>query len=129
MLSFSDAASVAASPDAVSDPRLYRLLVDAVAHWTAVGVLDMTHLLIVEPGDTEAAIVEEVGFSPLVNPLDGQRFGSAPFSPFWDDLRDRGGWFELVVCVGDTGFAYALFIADRSGTDPQLLSLCRAFAE
>jgi hypothetical protein len=124
MLSFFSAASIAASPAHVPDPRLRELLTEVVAHWKAVGVLDLTHLLVVQPGDSEENIREEVGFSPLVD-LEGHRFGSPGFTPQWDELRDHGGWFELTVCVGDSGFAYVLFIADRPG---ELLTLCRTYA-
>jgi hypothetical protein len=125
MLSFHDAASVAASPSAVDDPHLQQLLDDAVRQWAASNVLNLTHLLILQPGDTEEAIRETAGFSPLIDPVDGHRFGSPSFTPYWDQLRDHGGWFELTVCVGDSGFAYVLFIADRPG---ELLTLCRTYA-
>jgi hypothetical protein len=127
MLSFHDAASVAASPAAVSNPHLQQLLTDAVIHWQAAGLLELTHLLIIQPGDTGDAFVEEVGFSPLVNPLDGSRFGGPSFTPYHDDLQDRCGWFELTVTVGNSGFAFVLFIQDAEGVNPELLSLCRTF--
>ena len=70
-----------------------------------------TEILVVEPGDSEADIIREVGFSPLVEPIDGVRFNSEGFQPFWDYLTDRGGWHELSISFGSS-FAYILFIAD-----------------
>jgi len=121
MLSFHNAASIVACPTAPSDPRLRSLLAEAVAQWTAANLLSLTHVLVIEPGDTEEAIVREVGFSPLVNPIDGARHGSIPH---WDWLQDRGGWFQLIITVGNSGFAFVLFIQDAEG-DPALLELCR----
>jgi hypothetical protein len=126
MLSFHDAA---ASPSAVADTHLKRLLTDAVSHWHASDLLGMTHLLIIGPGDTETAIREAVGFSPLVDPVDGHRVGSPAVTPYWNELRDHGGWFELTMTVGNSGFAFVLFIQDAEGTDPELLRLCRTHAE
>jgi hypothetical protein len=88
----------------------------------------MTHLLVVEPGDTEEAIKEEIGISPVVNPFDGERFGSEAFHPCWDRLQDHGGAFEMTIAVGNDGFAFVLFIQDREGVEPVLLDLCRTYA-
>ncbi len=128
MKSFYTAAAIAAAPDAVADQRLRAMLADRVHDWAATGLLDLTHLLIVGPGDTEEDIVREVAFSPLVNPIDGRRFGSDGFVPGFEWLADLGGWFELVKTVGNSGFAFVLLIQDADGTDPELLRLCRSNA-
>jgi hypothetical protein len=129
MLSFYDPAALAAAPDAVADAQLHRILSHAVPYWTAVGVLGLTHLVVVEVGDTEAALVTEIGFTPLTNPIDRARFGSPSFRPFWDLLKEHTGWFEMTVTVGNSGFAFVLFIQDAEGVDPQLLTLCRTYVE
>jgi hypothetical protein len=93
------------------------------------GLLDLTHILVIEPGDTEQAIVDAIGFSPLVSPLDGWRYGSNNFHPYWDGpVWRHDGWFELIVTVGNDGFAFILLIADEPGMLPELLDLCREFA-
>lgn len=89
---------------------------------------DWTEFLIVERGDREDDIVREVGFSPLVDPINGTRYGQPTFEPHWDWLGRQDGWFELIVSFGST-FAYVLFIEDHPDADPELLSLCREFAE
>lgn len=130
MLSFYTAEAIAAAPTNASiDPALRRLLADRVSDWTTTCLLDHTHLLIVEAGDTEQDIVAEVAFSPLINPLDGERFGSSRFVPHWDWFEEHQGWFELVFTVGNDGFAFVLLIRDADGVDPDLLSLCRAQAD
>ena len=129
MLSFHDAAEIAAAPSIVSNPKLKQLLADRVHDWAATDLLGLTHLLIVQPGDSEQAILDEVAFSPLVNTLNNSRFGSADFRPPFDWLQDHGGWFELIFTVGNSGFAFVLFVEDAEGVEPALLSLCRTYAE
>ena len=130
MLSFHDAAAIAAAPTTASiDPTLRQLLEDRVHDWTATDLLDLTHLLIVQAGDTEHAIIDEVAFSPLTNPLDGRRFGSKGFEPHWDWLERHDGWFELIFTVGNSGFAFVMFLEDREDVDTELSRLCETYAE
>ena len=129
MLSFHDAAAIAAAPTTASiDPTLRQMISDRVHDWKATDLLGLTHLAIVQAGDTEEAVIYEVGFSPLDNQLDGQRFGSKDFEPGWDWLERHDGWFEMIVTVGNDGFAFVLFIQDSDGIDPQLRRLCQTYA-
>lgn len=89
-------------------------------------LLDLTFVLIIEAGDSEEAIIEEIGWSPLVEPFDGIRFGEPAFEPFWDWLSEADGWYRLIKTVGNDGFAYILFIeADGKG---DLQTLCQEFS-
>lgn len=126
MQTFHTAKTIAGAPRIVTDPQLKKLLSDRVQDWTALGLLDLTHLAIIEVGDTDASITEAVGFSPLINPLDGKRHGMKGFVFPFDYIEDHGGWFELFVTVGNDGFAFHLFVRDREGVDPELLAMCRA---
>lgn len=83
---------------------------------------DMTHILIIGSDDTEADIVAEIGFSPLE--LERLRFSDSGLEPAWDLLLDHGGWFEMVFCVGNDGFAFVLLVED---CEPKTLfvALCR----
>lgn len=129
MLSFDSAAAIAAAPTTASiDPVLRQLLADRVHDWATTDLLDLTYLLIVQAGDAEEDILEAVAFSPLVNPIDGRRFGSKGFVPHWDWLEAHDGWWELIVTFGD-GYAFVLFIEDSEGTDPELRALCRTYAD
>jgi hypothetical protein len=127
MISMHDRASLEAAPTLPLEARLRPILLARIQHYAAHGLLDLTHLLVVQQGDTVADLIEEVGFSLLLNPLDGARFGSADFHPWWDGLQRHDGWFELIVTVGNSGFAFVLFIQDAPGVDPDLLALCRSF--
>ncbi len=128
MQSFDNAKAIAGAPRNMTDPHLQNLLTDRVQDWTTLGLLDLTHLVIIEVGDTDASIIKEIGFSPLVNPLDGQRYGVDGFVLPFDYLKDHGGWFELFVTVGNDGFAFHLFVRNCEGVDPELLAMCRAHA-
>ena len=106
---------------------LHRLLAARIAKLGRDGLLDMTHILVIQPGDTEAETIAEVGFTPLANSMDGIRFGSPDFHPSWDWLQYHNGWFELIMTVGNSGFAFVLLIQDADGVDASLLELCRAY--
>lgn len=113
------------------DPRLRALLEQRFASLiTPDGDLtNWTEWLILEPGDGEIEIVREIGFSPLIEPIDGARFGGAGFQPFWDHLIRHGDWgFEMIVSFGST-FAYILLIPETDGIDDALLTLCRQYAD
>lgn len=129
MHSYDNRAAIEAAPAKHFDPRLQRLLLERIDLYRTTELLDRTHLLVVEPGDIEEAIVDAIGFSPLVNPIDGVRFGSDDFQPYWDGpVWRHDGWYELVITVGNAGFAFILLIADADGVVPALLDLCRTHA-
>jgi hypothetical protein len=89
--------------------------------------IDLTHIVLVEAGDTEADLVEEIGLTPLVNPSDGSRFGEPGFVAWWDWLSlHESGFYELLICVGDTGFAYHLIIDPAANSE--LVAVCREYA-
>ncbi len=128
MQSFDNAKAIAGAPRIVTDPQLKNLLSDRVRDWTKLRLLDFTHLVIIEVGDTGSSITDALGFSPLVNPLDGKRYGAEGFAFPFDYIEDHGGWFELISTVGNDGFAFVLFVRDREGVDPELLAMCRTHA-
>lgn len=85
---------------------------------------DITHVLIIEPDDSEEDIIADIGFSPLQ--VEGVRYGEPGFRPAWDILHDHTGWFELVVCVGNDGFAFVLLVEDQE-PPTQLVRMCRTY--
>lgn len=130
MLSYNEAAAIAAAPiHAPVDTDLRRLLSDRVHDWAACDLLDLTYLVIVEAGDTERELLDRVGYSPLINPTSCKRFGEPGFTPSFDWLKLNGDYWELIETVANDGFAFCLFLANNEQTDPELLSLCRTYAE
>ena len=102
-------------------------IVQRLHDWRKRCLFDLTHLLIVEAGDTEAGIVQAINLSPLIS-SDGLRFGCIGFEPPFDWLNDHGGWFELIMTVGNDGFAFELFIEDGPGIPVDLHALCHTYA-
>lgn len=127
MLHLYDRATMAHAMTLDLDAKLHRLLVERLR---ALGedLIDWTEYLVVEPGDTEADIMRHIGFTPLVEPVDGKRFGEPGFHEHWDWLVDHGGWFELSVSFGST-FAYVLFIEEADRVPIDLLGLCRLYGQ
>ena len=128
MLSIFDAASAAAVLAQPLSPALRALITDRLNDAQAIGLSDQTHILVVEPGDTEEAIRQEIGWSPLVHPIDGVPFGTGEFLPHWSWLQDVGGYYELLHTVGNFGFAYILLIKDAPGVPAELVAMCRQYA-
>jgi hypothetical protein len=106
-------------------PDLREVLARRIEQTLALDLGGLTHLLVIEPGDTEADIVGEVCFSPLENTLLNTRLGSPDFEPDWAWHEDHGGIHELVFTVGDGGFAFLFIIPEADGIDAQLIELCR----
>jgi hypothetical protein len=124
LLHFYDRAGFALALTLNLDPALHRLLSDRIAALDG-DLIDQTEYLIVQPGDTKADIVSAIGWSPLVNPIDGCRYGDPGFIAPWDWLQRHQGWYEMIVTVGNGGFAYIIFIEDAPDADAVLLRLCR----
>jgi hypothetical protein len=126
MLHLYDRATMAAALAADLEPQLHRLLAERIE---ALGddLIDWTEYLVVEPGDTEEEIVQHVGFSPLVEPINGARFGTPGFHPHWDYLAYHGEWFELIETFG-SAFAYVLLIRNEKEAASGILTMCRFYA-
>lgn len=106
-------------------PNLHRLLADRIGALTE-DLIDYTEYLVVQPGDTEAGIIRHIGLSPLVEPIEGIRFGEPGFRPHWDWLEKHRDCFELIFTFGSS-FAYIVIVEDREGVPRELLTLCRAY--
>ena len=126
MIAIHDRADMAQGLALELDTQLRAILTDSITALTE-DLIDATSIIVVQPGDTEADLIREAGFSPLVEPFDGARFGTPGFHPWWDWLQDHGGVFEMIVTFGGT-YACTLLIRDADGTLPELLDLCRAHA-
>lgn len=104
---------------------LHAILLNVVVN-TPDELLDLTCVAILEMGDTEDTITQEIGFSPLIDPTDGVRFDQPGFQPYWALLREVSGWYELTHIVG-TGFAYILLIDAEAQND--LSAMCERYID
>ncbi|WP_411341328.1 hypothetical protein V6U71_05655 [Sphingopyxis sp. J-6] len=127
MLHFYDRAGLERALTLDLDANLHRLLADRIGALTE-DLIDCTEYLVVQPGDTEADIIHHIGLSPLIEPMDGIRYGEPGFRPHWDWLEVHCMWFELIYTFGST-FAYIVFVANREGVPHDLLTLCRAYGD
>jgi hypothetical protein len=122
------ARALASSPD----PLLQRLLRLRVEQLTGEGYnpFDLATFAIVERFDRLDALEAALGLPIATNLVDGSRYGDDPdYVPSAEWIADHGGLFELVYVLSDDGAGVAIFVPDRDGIDPVLLSLCRTFAE
>jgi hypothetical protein len=127
MLSSYDEASAREVLNQPLDPALRKIITDQVAKASSRGLNELTQLVVVQPGDTEATLLDELGWSPLVNPITEARYGEPHFEPFWAWLQALGGWYELIHTVGNSGFAYILLIQKQAGVPANLLAMCRRY--
>jgi hypothetical protein len=109
-------------------PELARLLHDRWDDAEALGLAELTHILVIQPGDEEAEIEQEIGFRPTRNPVDGVPYGAREFCPYWSWLEDLGPAYELLHTVGDEGFAYLIFVEAAEGVPAAILSMCQDYA-
>jgi hypothetical protein len=65
---------------------------DQLAEWG-----EIVTFVIVEPGDDS----EQIEPSPLINLLDGRRFGDPAFTPSWEHIQDHNGIHELTFVLSD----------------------------
>ncbi len=131
MIALSDTASVQKALTDPHDPALLSILhlrmVQLTEH-VECDLSELVHFLIVEPGDPPTAVAALLGFSLLVNLVDGAPFGSPGFEPSWEWIeRHDSGWFEFVFILSDDGFGWTVLIPDCPGVDADLLALCRHY--
>jgi hypothetical protein len=129
MILIHDRASAAAALARTLDPPMRVALEAELALLTAGehNLTDWTDILLVQAGDTEADVGRGAGFSPLVDPILGDRFDQPTFEGGWDLVTLRGGVFRFVFTFGST-HATILLVPDADGILAELLTLCRHYA-
>lgn len=84
------------------------------------------YMIVVESGDSVESLERECN-CPLLHD-DDTSFGHPDFTPSCEVLEEHPGCYEMVFILSDSGFGIALFIPKTEGVDPELLSMCAAFA-
>lgn len=130
MISIRSSADLVRALDGPLPPDLRRLLIqrrDQLSNGADVDLSELVHVIVAQPGDTLATIEAEAEVPIATNYADGSRLGEPDFTPSFEFVRHHyGGWTEAVLILSDDGFAVALFVPDRSDTDPDLLRLLAA---
>lgn len=123
MIDLPDLDAILAALHTPLQPDLHDLIASRLQDAFACDLADLTHILVIHAGDNEAQIIDAIGFSPLVSRMDGHRL-----QPDWDYIEQHLGWWELIYTVGDSGFAFLVFVERTDGVIPELLALCDAGA-
>lgn len=126
------------SPEAMDDAlsssldplleRLLRLRVEQLTGYEGFALDDLAVFIIVQPGDSLAAVEAELRISLTVN-MDGCRWPDPDFCPNWEWCEDHGALFELTFILDDSGYGHVLFVPKQAGVDPALSALCAAFTD
>lgn len=121
-----DMAQVLASSIDTDLARLLKERRDQLLEHDGYDLGELAHFIVAEAGDSLADIEGAAGVPLATNLVDGTRLGNPDFTDNFEFVqRHDGGWFEAVAILGDDGFGLALFVPDRLGIDPALLSLVR----
>lgn len=130
MLLLQTTAAIQHAAETHPDLTLRSLLSLRIAGMQSYGcdLAELVTFLVIEPGDTLPNIEAALGFSPLVNFVDGVRYPDPEFIPSWEWVEAHAGWFEAVFVLTDAGFGWVLWIADQPGVPVDLLHLCRVEA-
>lgn len=121
MIDMPDLDAILAALSTPLPPDLRELIASRLQDAYACDLANLTHILVIQSGDTEDQIIDAIGFSPLVSRMEGNRL-----QPDWDYLEQHPGWHELIYTVGNSGFAFIVFVERADGILPDLLSLCDA---
>ncbi len=88
----------------------------------------MGYFVLVEPGDTVAAIEEQTEAWICSSPFGALRYGDPGFTPCYELLEEHPSCFEMVFVPSDGDFGITLFIPKIDGIDPELLQFCHEYA-
>ena len=115
----------------IAEPDLRQLVAQRFVQICAGEPYDVDmhgYMIVVEPGDSVAALEDECSCPILHNLFDETRFGEPGYAPSFEHLEDRGCCYEMVFILSDDGSGVSIFIPKTAGIDPELLSLCAAYA-
>ena len=115
----------------IADPDIRSLVTQRFTEVCAGEPYDVDmhgYMIVVEPGDTVAALEEECSCPILHNLFDETRFGEPGYAPSFEHLEDHGQCYEMVFIMSDDGSGVSIFIPKAKGIDADLLKLCETYA-
>lgn len=87
------------------------------------------YLIVVQPGDSIAALEKEVGCPILHNLFEPEiHFGNPDFVHSCEVLEDHGCCYEMVFILGGD-FGIGIFVPKHDGINHELLAMCAEYAE
>lgn len=114
--------------DAISHPELRFVLQQRFTMLSEDGPDVCAYFILLEVGDSLAALNQQLGFSILHNRFDGKHCDDPDFIPSWEILEEHASFYEMVFVLSDDGYGVEVFIPKAEGIDPALLALCRRYA-
>lgn len=103
--------------------EIRRLIEARIADLTESGeyrLEELVYFVVVEPGDTTAALEAHLGRTVLITNATG-------VYPSWEVLEEHPSCYEMVIVLNDEGAGVEVFIP-KEGTDDNLLRMCRRYA-
>ncbi len=92
---------------------------------------ELVELLVVEAGDSVAAIEQATGF-PILISLDDLPFDHPDFTPPFEIMEEHRyeqyRFYELYYVASDSGAGTTIIVPDEKNNDANLLAMCRSFA-
>lgn len=79
---------------------------------------ELGEFVIIQSRDTMASIEDATGWPIMIDD-----------TPTFEWAERHGSWIELPFVRSDAGTGHVLIVPDAEGTDPDLLELCRAYAD
>lgn len=86
------------------------------------------YFVVIEPGDTIAAIHAQVGFNILHNRFSGIYFNVTGFTPSFEFIEEFPDCYDMVFVLDDSGIGIELFVLKEEGIDTELIAMCRTHA-
>ena len=115
----------------VADPGIRQLIEERFAQICDGEAYDYDlhgYMIVVEPGDTVAALEEESGCLILRDLWEEASFGDPDFAPAAEAIEEHAGCYELTYVLSDSGFGISIVIPKDAGVDPELLAMCAMYA-
>lgn len=119
-----------AAVSGVADPAIARLLALRFDQLSEAEPYDPNvngFFIVVEPGDTVAALEAVSGCWISQGLFSDERYGEADFSPCFEFLEEHPFCWEMVFILNDGGYG-VLFAIPKTGIDDELLRFCREYA-
>jgi hypothetical protein len=115
----------------IADPLLRDLIERRMLEVSDGGPWDATvygHFIVVEPGDSAAALEAESGCCLLSGRFTEAHFGEPGFVPSFEFIEEHPNCYEGVWILSDDGFGIVILIPKVAGIDPALMAMCATYA-